>query len=112
MWIFAHPAPAEVVATAHAAKAGAPPSLRRPHDAEDLFGHVLHPLGEASLVLPEVAGDAYEGQAEPALVAMAGIQVLKVGAVGERFGLEPDRADVLPPAEVVLIPLAPSRDVV
>src|SRR5918997_1922639 len=57
---FAHAAPAEVVAAANAAKAWAAPRLRRPHRAQDLLGLGLHPLGEAPLVLPQIAGDPHQ----------------------------------------------------
>src|ERR687894_1283691 len=105
-----HAPPAEVVAAADAAKSRTTPGLRRPHRVQDLLGLGLHPVGEAPLVLSQITGDTDEGKPEPAAVAVARVQVEEVGVVGQRLGLEPDRADVLPASEVILVPLAPGRD--
>jgi hypothetical protein len=39
------------------------------------------------------------------------VQVEEVGLIGQRLGLEPNRADVLPVSKVILVPFAPGRDV-
>src|SRR5919107_6407717 len=72
--VLAHAAPSKIVAAAHAAKARTAPGLGRAHRAQDLFGFALHPLGQAPLVLPQIAGDTDEGNAQPAAVAVAWIQ--------------------------------------
>src|SRR4051794_3702827 len=109
--IFAHAASAEVMAAADATKARTAPRFVRTHRVKDAFGLLFHPVGKTPLVLSQVAGDTYEGKPEPAAVTVSGIQVEEVGLVGQRLGLEPNRADVLPASKVILVPPAPGRDV-
>lgn len=109
--IFAHAASAEVVAAADATKARTTPGLRRAHRAQDLLCLGFHPLGKAPLVPAQITGDSDERKPEPAAIAVVRVKVEKVGVIGQRLGLEADRADMLPASEVILILLALGRDV-
>ena len=44
-----------------------------------------------------------------ATLTVSRVQVEEVGVVGQRLGLEPNRADVLPASKVILVPFAPGR---
>jgi hypothetical protein len=99
------------VAVADAPKARTTPRFYRTHRVKDRFGLLFHPVGKAPLVLSQVAGNAHEGEPEPATVTVLRVQVEKVGVVGQRLGLEADRTDMPPASEVILLLLAPGRDV-
>ena len=58
--VFAHAASAEVVAAAGATKARTTPPFLRTHRVKDILGLLFYPVGEAPLVLSQVAGDAHE----------------------------------------------------
>src|SRR5215217_2883094 len=109
--VFTHAASAEVVAAADATKARTTPRFHRTHRVKDLFGLLFHPVGKAPLVLSQIAGNAHEGEPEPASVTVSRVQVEEVGLIGQRLGLEPDGADVLPASKVILILLAPGQDI-
>ena len=109
--IFAHAASAEVVAAADATKARTTPRFLRSHRVKDVFGLLFHPVGKAPLVLSQVAGDAHEWEPKPATISVSRVQIEEVGLVGQRLGLEPNRADVLPASKVIFVPSAPGWDV-
>src|SRR5215211_2499183 len=109
--VLAHATSTEVVATADATKARTTPRFHRTHRVKDLFGLLFHPVGKPPLVLSQVAGNAHEREPEPAAVTVSRVQIEEVRVIGQRLGLEPNRADVLPAFKVILVPLAPGRNV-
>src|SRR5215212_1841825 len=105
--VFAHTASAEVVAAADATKAWTTPRFLRTHGVKDIFGLLFHPVGKAPLVLSQVAGDAHEREPKSAAISVSRVQIEEVGSVGQRLGLEPNSADVLPASKVIFVPSAP-----